>query len=85
MTREQLFGIWESGWQCLFQALNSLTETDLSGGVSIRGEPLSVAEAIHRQLAHYAYHIGQIVFLTKHFSGENWKSLSIPRTHLRNP
>ena len=85
MTREQLFGIWESGWQCLFQALNSLTETDLSGGVSIRGEPLSVAEAIHRQLAHYAYHIGQMVFLAKHFSGENWKSLSIPRTHLRTP
>lgn len=80
MTRKQLLGIWESGWQCLFNALNSLKEDDPLKKVSIRGEELTVIQAIHRQLSHYAYHIGQITFLAKHFVGKDWHSLSIPRT-----
>ena len=85
MTHEQLLGIWESGWQCLFNALNSLKEDNLVNKVSIRGEKLTVIQAIHRQLSHYAYHVGQITFLAKHFTNAKWESLSIPRTHLRKP
>ena len=85
MMREQLLGIWESGWQCLFNALNSLKEDDLLAEVSIRGERMTVMQAINRQLSHYGYHVGQIVFLAKHFANVEWKSLSIPRTHLRKP
>lgn len=78
-TRESLMNRWEEGWQHLFTALEPLSDADLGRTVTIRGEPHSVMQAITRQLAHYACHCGQIVFLAKHFQHEQWKSLSIPR------
>jgi hypothetical protein len=78
-TRADLLALWESGWACVFSALEALTGTDLARSVTIRGEPHSVLQAINRQLAHYPQHVGQIVLLAKHFAGENWRSLSIPR------
>jgi hypothetical protein len=78
-TRERLLARWEAGWALLFEALGPLREGDLLATVVIRGEPHSVLEAIQRQLTHYAYHVGQIVFLAKHFAGDRWKSLSIPK------
>lgn len=78
-TREGLLGIWEEGWNCLFSALEPLTEADLTRTVTIRGEAHSVMQAINRQIAHYSYHVGQIVFLAKHFQAESWNSLSVPR------
>jgi hypothetical protein len=78
-TREALMQIWEEGWRCLFSALAPLTDADLNRTVTIRGEPHSVMQAINRQLAHYPYHIGQMVMLAKHFRGGDWKSLSVPR------
>ena len=78
-TRESLMGFWESGWQTLFDAIEPLTEDDFSKTVTIRGEPHSVVEAINRQLTHYSYHIGQIVFLAKHLKSSEWKTLSVPR------
>jgi hypothetical protein len=70
---------WEAGWQCLFTALQRLTPENMVKSVAIRGKPLSVIEAINRQLTHYAYLVGQIVFLAKHFRSNAWQSLSIPR------
>jgi uncharacterized damage-inducible protein DinB len=70
---------WDEGWELLFAALEPLTEADLSRTITIRDEPHSVMEAIQRQLTHYAYHIGQIVFLARHAAGAKWHSLSIPR------
>ena len=78
-TREALLAMWDNGWQCLFQALEPLSEQHLSQTVAIRGEAHSVMQAINRQIAHYAYHCGQIVLLAKHFHHRGWKSLSIPR------
>ncbi|MGA8028825.1 MAG: DUF1572 domain-containing protein [Bryobacteraceae bacterium] len=78
-SREALIGRWEQGWQCVFAALEPLSEADLGRTITIRGEPHSVMQAITRQIAHYACHCGQIVFLAKHFQHEQWKSLSIPR------
>ena len=78
-TRETILARWEEGWTLLFAALAPLTETDLSREVPIRGEPHTVLQAVHRQLTHYAYHVGQIVFLARHFAGGRWRSLSIPK------
>jgi Protein of unknown function (DUF1572) len=78
-TRAEVLALWDSGWELVFRELDRVTEPDLTRTIYIRGEGHSVMQAIHRQLAHYAYHIGQIVFLAKHFAGSNWKSLSIPR------
>ncbi|MDT4897527.1 MAG: hypothetical protein QOH25_2604 [Acidobacteriota bacterium] len=78
-SRDDLLKDWERGWACLFAALEPLTPEDFSRKVLIRGEEHSVIEAINRQLTHYSYHIGQIVFLSKHFRSQEWKSLSIPR------
>jgi hypothetical protein len=78
-TRAELLAMWEEGWKCVFDALAPLTESDLGRTVRIRNEPHSVMQAIQRQIAHYAYHVGQVVFVAKHCSGERWKSLSIPR------
>jgi len=78
-TRESLLMRWEAGWRYLFEALEPLTEAHLGRTVLIRNEPHSVMQAINRQLAHYAYHVGQIVFLARHYAGGNWRSLSIPR------
>jgi hypothetical protein len=78
-TREELLKRWNEGWDSVFHALDPLTDSDLERKVTIRGEPHSVMQAINRQIAHYAYHCGQIVFLAKHFKASDWKSLSVPR------
>ncbi|HYK50404.1 MAG TPA: DUF1572 domain-containing protein [Terriglobales bacterium] len=78
-TRAALMKLWEEGWNCLFSALEPLSDADLDRTVEIRGEPHSVMQAINRQIAHYSYHCGQIVFLAKHLQSEQWKSLSVPR------
>jgi hypothetical protein len=78
-TRVALMAAWEAGWQCLFTALEPLSDEDMQRTVTIRGEAHSVMQTINRQLAHYAYHCGQIVFLAKHFGHSEWKSLTIPR------
>lgn len=70
---------WEDGWSRIFSAIEPLTISDLGRSITIRGEPHSVMQAIQRQLTHYAYHVGQIVFLAKHLAGPTWRSLSIPR------
>ena len=74
--------MWESGWKCALDALAPLTDADLARTVTIRAEPHSVMQAINRQIAHYAYHVGQIVYLAKHFATLRtgaWKTLSVPR------
>lgn len=78
-TRAVLLHLWETGWQCLFDALNSIDEDDLGSTVQIRRERHSVMQAINRQLTHYAYHVGQIVFLARHLAGAGWKTLSVPK------
>ena len=78
-TRAAMMATWEAGWKCVFAALEPLTDSDLGRTVYIRTEPHSVMQAINRQLAHYACHVGQIVFLAKHFRSAEWKSLTIPR------
>jgi len=79
VTRESLLALWDEGWRLVFQALEPLTDADLDRKVFIRGEAHSVMQAINRQIAHYAYHCGQIVLLAKHFRSQDWKSLTIPR------
>jgi len=79
VTRAALIELWESGWGCVFAALEPLQDSDLQSTVYIRNEPHSVMQAIHRQVAHYALHIGQIIFLAKHLQSSKWASLSIPR------
>jgi hypothetical protein len=78
-TRGSLLAVWEDGWRRIFTALEPLSEQDLQRTVTIRGEAHSVMQAINRQIAHYSYHCGQIVFLAKHLKHDEWKSLSIPR------
>lgn len=78
-TRAELMAMWETGWQHVFDALTPLTEAQLSQKVYIRSEAHSVTQAINRQLAHYAYHVGQIVYVGKHFAAANWTALTIPR------
>jgi hypothetical protein len=78
-TREALMQIWDDGWARVFAAIEPLTEADLSLTVTIRGEAHSVMQAINRQMAHYASHIGQIVLLAKHFAQDRWQSLSVAR------
>jgi uncharacterized damage-inducible protein DinB len=76
-TRAEVLNWWESGWRCVFAAVEPLKPSDLLRTVEIRGEPHTVVKAINRQLTHYAYHVGQIVLLAKHFKSGNWQSLSI--------
>ena len=78
-TREKLLALWEKGWARLFEAVGALTVTDLDRRVSIRGQPLSVVDAVQRQLTHYGQHVGQIVYIAKHRRWRSWESLSIPR------
>ena len=78
-TRAELMEMWERGWTYIFDALQPLTDADLTRTITIRTEPHSVMQAINRQIAHYSYHIGQIVFLAKHFGCDSWKSLTVPR------
>jgi hypothetical protein len=79
ISQAELLERWERGWATLFGALAGLKDADLSRTVFIRAQPLTVFQAIDRQLAHYAYHAGQVVFLAKHFAGESWDTLSVPR------
>jgi Protein of unknown function (DUF1572) len=79
MSRAELLATWEGGWACVFAALRPLAGADLGARVRIRGEELSVLDAINRQVAHYAVHVGQIVLLAKHLAGPSWQSQSIPR------
>jgi len=78
-TRDEMLAYWEKGWQCVFDAVEPLGPDDLMRTVKIRGQDHSVIQALNRQLAHYAYHTGQIVFLAKHFKSSDWQSLSVPR------
>jgi hypothetical protein len=78
-TREELLNIWNKGWTCLMDALNSINEDNWYKIIYIRNEPHSVIDAINRQLAHYPYHVGQIVFIGKMLTNNNWASISIPR------
>jgi len=78
-TRADVLALWESGWKCAFDALARLTDDDLARTVHIRTEPHSVMQAINRNLTHTVYHVGQIVFLAKHFAGDKWTTLTIPR------
>jgi len=78
-TRKALMEDWENGWAILFQALEPLTDADLGRTILIRGEAHLVLQAINRQVAHYAYHVGQIVLLAKHYARGHWQSLSIAR------
>jgi hypothetical protein len=78
-TREEVLQKWNEGWQCLFDALDSLTEADLEQEVFIRNERHTAIDAINRQLAHYPYHIGQIAYLGKMLRNSDWISLSIPK------
>src|SRR5436190_18073806 len=78
-TREALSKVWEDGWKRLFQALEPLSDADLGHTVTIRGEAHTVMQAINRQLAHYAHHVGQIVLIAKHLASDKWESLSVPR------
>lgn len=77
--REALMRYWSEGWQCLFNTLQSLQDENLNQFIFIRGEKQTVQDAIYRQLAHYAYHVGQIVYIGKMYQGEHWISLSIPK------
>jgi hypothetical protein len=78
-TRAELLAMWEEGWRLLFAALDPLDDASVTKTVTIRGEPHSVMQAINRQVAHYSYHVGQVVMLAKHFGAANWKSLTIPK------
>ncbi|HEY0427763.1 MAG TPA: DUF1572 family protein [Pyrinomonadaceae bacterium] len=78
-SRESLMEFWEAGWQTLFLAIEPLTPEDFGRFITIRGEPHTICEALNRQLTHYAYHVGQIVLLAKHFRSTDWKTLSVPR------
>ena len=78
-TKAEVLEYWEKGWTCLFKAIDPLVEADLEKIAYIRNEGHSVLEAINRQLAHYSYHTGQLVFIAKAIKSDQWKSLSIPR------
>lgn len=78
-TKDDVIDYWERGWKCVFEALEPLRPEDLEKTVKIRGEEHTIVEAINRQMMHYSYHVGQIVFLAKHFRSTEWTSLSIPR------
>ncbi len=78
VSRKELQAKWEDGWRMLFAALGNLTDADLGRTVTIRGEPHTVAQALHRSLAHASYHVGQIVFVAKALRGADWRYLSIP-------
>src|SRR5271166_5836465 len=82
--REEVLSSWEQNWQLVFETINSLHPDDLGRTVSIRGEPHSVLQAINRQVVHYAYHVGQIVFLAKHWKRAEWKTLSVPKGQSEN-
>lgn len=77
--KEHLIQLWEDGWQCMMNTLKELKDNDLLKTITIRSESLTVVDAINRQLAHYPYHVGQIVYIGRLLKKDNWKSLSIPK------
>ena len=79
LTKTELVAIWEKGWACCINTLQSLVDEDLLKIITIRQEPLTVLDAINRQLSHYPYHVGQIVYLGKILTNDKWQSLSIAR------
>jgi hypothetical protein len=79
LSKQQLIDFWQKGWDCLFNSLNSLTEEDLLKTIYIRSEGLLVIDAINRQMAHYPYHVGQIIYLAKIIKNEDWQTLSIAK------
>ena len=78
-TRAALMELWERGWKYVFDALEPLSDQDLIRTITIRTEPHSVTQAINRQVAHYSYHVGQIVYVAKHFAGSKWQTLTVPK------
>jgi hypothetical protein len=78
-TRAELTEVWEHGWILVFGALDPLSDADLTRTITIRTEPHSVMQAINRQVAHYSYHVGQIVYLARHFAGDKWQTLTVPK------
>jgi hypothetical protein len=78
-SKQQLMEKWNEGWTAVLNTLQSLTKDDLSKTITIRSQPLNVVDAINRQLAHYGYHVGQIVYLGRWIRRDEWKSLSIPK------
>ncbi|WP_080875475.1 DUF1572 domain-containing protein [Oceanobacillus timonensis] len=78
-SKQEMIIIWEKGWNTLFDTLNGLENQDLLKNITIRGEKHTVLEAIERQMAHYAYHVGQLVYIGKQLKSENWETLSIPK------
>jgi len=79
MTKAEIVAYWDKGWQSVFDAVEPLKPDDLMRTVTIRGQDHTVIQAINRQLSHYAYHVGQIVYLAKHFRASDWQTLSVPR------
>lgn len=82
--KAELLALWNRGWECLFTAIEPLTEADLSRIIYIRNEGHTVLEAINRQLAHLPYHVGQLVYIAKMLTDSNWQSLSIPKGQSKN-
>lgn len=80
LSKQQLIDFWELGWKCCFDTLNALSENDLLKTIFIRSEGLLVVDAINRQLAHYPYHVGQIIYAAKTIRNSNWKNLSIAKS-----
>lgn len=78
-TKAEMVAYWDRGWKCVFDAVEPLRPDDLLRTVTIRGQDHTVVQAINRQLAHYAYHVGQIVYLAKHFKASDWQTLSVPK------
>lgn len=78
-TKEEVMTVWEKGWRVFLDALQRLTEVDLQGFVTIRGERHSVIDAIERQMSHYSQHVGQIIYIAKQLKGTEWQTLSIPK------
>jgi hypothetical protein len=78
-TRVELMKLWERGWKHIFDALEPLGDDDLVRKITIRTEPHSVTQAINRQVAHYSYHVGQIVYVAKHLAGSKWQTLTVPK------
>ncbi len=78
-TSEELWNKWNDGWQCLFTALNSVNENNFDTEIFIRNQSHTIVEAVNRQMMHYAYHVGQIVYIGRMIKGNDWQSLSIPK------
>ena len=84
ISKEEVNRLWEEGWECCLETLESLLVDDLNKEVTIRGQPMNVIDAIERHLSHYSYHVGQIIHIAKEQLGETWQTLSIPRGCSKN-